>query len=180
MSDETAKQASGDTAPDIELFCPKCAYNLTGLIEERCPECGLRFDRARLAELARDPLPGIRWGDFVFHVLWSSVVLLPVVAILSFVEVAVSEVFDDDRSAGSVIAITVAAALAFVLLWVVLTNNAELVDWFRETRSIRAGERPVHQPSRKVISKPAMLVLAAELALLFAFAEIGGCRSFFL
>ena len=25
------------------LFCPKCGYNMTGLYESRCPECGERF-----------------------------------------------------------------------------------------------------------------------------------------
>jgi len=25
------------------LFCPKCGYNMTGLHEARCPECGTRF-----------------------------------------------------------------------------------------------------------------------------------------
>ena len=29
-------------APDV-LFCPKCGYNMTGLHEARCPECGSRF-----------------------------------------------------------------------------------------------------------------------------------------
>ena len=32
-------QASGG---DV-LFCPKCGYNMTGLYEARCPECGSRF-----------------------------------------------------------------------------------------------------------------------------------------
>ena len=25
------------------LFCPKCGYNMTGLYEARCPECGSRY-----------------------------------------------------------------------------------------------------------------------------------------
>lgn len=28
---------------DIEVFCPRCRYNLRGLPEPRCPECGLTF-----------------------------------------------------------------------------------------------------------------------------------------
>ena len=39
-----------------ELLCPHCGYNLRGLPEDRCPECGRPFDRARLLELA-DPKP---------------------------------------------------------------------------------------------------------------------------
>ncbi len=32
------RRATGDV-----LFCPKCGYNMTGLHEARCPECGTRF-----------------------------------------------------------------------------------------------------------------------------------------
>lgn len=34
------------TSTDQEqtLFCPRCDYNLTGLAEKRCPECGEVFD----------------------------------------------------------------------------------------------------------------------------------------
>lgn len=35
------------------LFCPNCEYDLTGLTEPRCPECGEPFDREEL----------IRWND---------------------------------------------------------------------------------------------------------------------
>lgn len=28
----------------LPLFCPKCEYNLNGLTEDRCPECGNAFD----------------------------------------------------------------------------------------------------------------------------------------
>ena len=28
------------------MYCRKCGYALTGLLEMRCPECGTRFDPA--------------------------------------------------------------------------------------------------------------------------------------
>ena len=52
--------------PDAEnhLFCPECAYDLVGLPENRCPECGLEFD---IDELRRrysdDEQPVVPW-DF--------------------------------------------------------------------------------------------------------------------
>ncbi len=41
---ERVRQAAGDV-----LFCPKCGYNMTGLYEARCPECGSRYTLDQLA-----------------------------------------------------------------------------------------------------------------------------------
>jgi len=38
---------------DDALLCPVCDYNLTGLPENRCPECGTPFDLEELAAIAR-------------------------------------------------------------------------------------------------------------------------------
>ncbi|RJP30489.1 MAG: hypothetical protein C4547_16700 [Phycisphaerales bacterium] len=35
------------------LNCPRCGYDLFGIPESRCPECGLGFDRRSLVHLAR-------------------------------------------------------------------------------------------------------------------------------
>src|SRR4029078_9994514 len=32
------------------LHCPSCGYNLTGLPEDRCPECGVEFNPLELRE----------------------------------------------------------------------------------------------------------------------------------
>lgn len=61
----TPLEQPGDSPPlDSGLRCPACEYNLTGLAENRCPECGCAFDpdelRARL-ETAPRPIPV--WGD---------------------------------------------------------------------------------------------------------------------
>lgn len=42
--DERIRQCAGDV-----LFCPKCGYNMTGLYESRCPECGTRYTLDQLA-----------------------------------------------------------------------------------------------------------------------------------
>lgn len=49
---------------DSGLRCPQCEYNLTGLTESRCPECGEAFDPDELRRiLAGEPgaIPG--WDD---------------------------------------------------------------------------------------------------------------------
>lgn len=42
-----------DLHADIDLFCPHCDYNLRGLTEDRCPECGNGFDRRELLHWLR-------------------------------------------------------------------------------------------------------------------------------
>jgi hypothetical protein len=53
------------TAPaDSGLRCPNSEYNLTGLTENRCPECGAAFDPEELRRILTgkpEPVPG--WND---------------------------------------------------------------------------------------------------------------------
>src|SRR5258706_5160535 len=49
-------------APDLQTHpddvrCPKCQYNLRGLIEPRCPECGYRFEWHNLLDDRLRPHP---------------------------------------------------------------------------------------------------------------------------
>jgi hypothetical protein len=44
-----SRYSISDMNPDADLFCPACTYNLRGTTSERCPECGVTFDRAKLA-----------------------------------------------------------------------------------------------------------------------------------
>ena len=34
----------------MEGICARCGYNLTGLTEPRCPECGEAFDRSHIRD----------------------------------------------------------------------------------------------------------------------------------
>ncbi len=47
-----------------DLFCPQCDYNLRGLSELRCPECGAAFDPAKLTATALPWLHRRRLGRF--------------------------------------------------------------------------------------------------------------------
>jgi hypothetical protein len=44
-------------AIDMQVVCPLCTYNLRGLIEPRCPECGYPFAWPDLLDPARRPHP---------------------------------------------------------------------------------------------------------------------------
>lgn len=63
---------------DLKLHCPKCDYNLTGLTDSKCPECGATFDLAELGKAPRPPwfLVGA-WGR-VFFLLAPGLALLAI------------------------------------------------------------------------------------------------------
>lgn len=73
----------GMAAADSGLHCPACEYNLTGLAEPRCPECGATFSWAEVRKRA-EPGPRIAfeaargggkfWG---FIRTWLTVLLRP-------------------------------------------------------------------------------------------------------
>ncbi len=78
-----ARKSDVAHATDEGLRCPRCAYNLTGLAEPRCPECGAAFDWARVrAAAGRGPAiaferaPGWRKMP-AFFVTAATVILTP-------------------------------------------------------------------------------------------------------
>lgn len=56
------------------LFCPKCDYNLTGLTECRCPECGTPYAPEEIQAYAGKALKPITFPIAVFQLVWPPVV----------------------------------------------------------------------------------------------------------
>lgn len=80
-TDTTTLAASA--AVDSGLRCPECEYNLTGLTEPRCPECGVVFDWEEVRRAVANP-PRIaferakRWNKVpAFFVTWVTVLFAP-------------------------------------------------------------------------------------------------------
>ena len=65
MTMNASSPAPGNTPPPAEtagLYCFNCDYDLTGLIEDRCPECGQPFDRDLFRRIAAgEPIPAVPW-----------------------------------------------------------------------------------------------------------------------
>lgn len=79
--DTTAARTS--TPQDTGLRCPECEYNLTGLAEPRCPECGGQFSWDVVRALAEDrPVIAFErargWRKVpAFFVTWATVLFTP-------------------------------------------------------------------------------------------------------
>lgn len=69
------------------LYCPKCGYNLHGLTENRCPECGEGFDREQLMEVQRC---SITTGSVVLQLVLVPLGISAAVIALLFLGVATS------------------------------------------------------------------------------------------
>ena len=51
------------------MFCRKCRYDLQGLSEPKCPECGAEFDPADSKTYLAAPAPESPFADAVLRVL---------------------------------------------------------------------------------------------------------------
>lgn len=64
MGNESAHPKTHQVPIDEGLRCPTCKYNLTGLVDRVCPECGTEFDRDRMLEDLRSvPAPIPIWSQ---------------------------------------------------------------------------------------------------------------------
>ena len=55
----TERLAHAKTTPPVELHCPHCGYDLRGLRDARCPECGTQYTLDELLTLLTQPRSGL-------------------------------------------------------------------------------------------------------------------------
>lgn len=60
---------TSDPSSSTVLRCPACDYNLTGLPQNRCPECGNEFDPHELASLLGSA-PPMRIREMFLRLVW--------------------------------------------------------------------------------------------------------------
>lgn len=71
---------------DVQLFCAECGYDLTGLVEMRCPECGEVFDRDELARTMREAIAiSLTSDEFFAKLAWPPIALFLLVIFLAMV-----------------------------------------------------------------------------------------------
>tara|TARA_R110002111_G_scaffold150307_3_gene217245 strand:+ start:425 stop:877 length:453 start_codon:yes stop_codon:yes gene_type:complete len=135
------------------LYCPNCGYNLTGLTENRCLECGEEFDLARLRKQWANC---ITVRELILHMIVVSV-CLALFAMLITVFVF---------PFGLVIAVVLLIGANF-------SHAGHLAKQYVHTRQYRDGTRNV-PPWFRNVGLCALLFMLIETAFSFA-CYVGGC-----
>src|SRR5687767_1530718 len=142
--------------------CLHCGYNLSGLTEERCPECGQSFAPAEIQAICWQfkPSPGRALGK---------ILLVPLLfTLLGAVTGLVMERVHEDVG---VLALW-GAVIAFLVYGIV--QSIRLAKSFAWQRAIRTeGRRPIGQASPFIIAVTAGLICCQTL--LSAAGFFGGC-----
>lgn len=103
---------NGAMTLEDHLACPKCGYDLHGIPEVRCPECGFRYDAAALRSMAASAewIRLVAARMLIVRATWAAALTVP--AVLDRLSI-------NGLSSLCVIAI---AYLAAFLTWAVLTD----------------------------------------------------------
>jgi hypothetical protein len=143
---------------DSGLRCPRCEYNLTGLTDARCPECGTTFDWEAVRRAAQNaPIIAFErargWRQLpAFFVTWATILFAPwafarqavirargwyalVFGVLCFVPVTARYVLE--WRDGEIWLVWIGTAAAYVLLQAVFLAAVDWSGWRHPLASLR-------------------------------------------
>ena len=118
--------AEGEHAEaELRLHCPRCGYNLRGLPDGKCPECGTPFERDTLARMDQ---PTVSMGAIrLFAVVWPVIYLVfiapPATVVALVIWFFLEELMDSKMNQWFLPALFY-IVLAFVVSWPVCTDLA--------------------------------------------------------
>lgn len=142
---------------DQHLHCPCCGYDLTGLTESRCPECGTGFDRDVLRRCRQTDVQSMSQRGFYLRLIyfpaWYSLLIL----------IGMSR----DSLAFMMLALAVAIA---VLIFGFGAQAIHLARWMEVRDSLQKG--PLASAGER-----RMAIVGRSIALYLAQFLIGWCLS---
>ena len=136
-----------------DLYCSNCDYNLSGLHENRCPECGTTFDPAELLRLAAAAPKPVAVSTVILHLIWPAALftLLIYVAGITGLE-------------------WLNGTFVISLIVILFVNAAVIARRVAATSSVRRGGSPYHR------SNPASFFRAmVGLVLVQSLLALTGC-----
>lgn len=126
---------------DKYIYCPRCDYNLHGLPDGDCPECGEPFDSEKLKRSRLSRKESI-WEVVVTLVGWPVVVWLALIPAMGFVllsMVSVIVLVSEVKWLGVVLYTLVSVFIFWVVLYYTVTICGDLS---RQTYRIRRANAP--------------------------------------